>query len=418
MPDAAVPAYRSGRARLVPRVLPRCARDTTARPPPTRVGALSRRVGLAVTGRHATLDPVKWSLRIGTLFGIRVELHVTFLLLVVGLAVARGFSTGDPRRALETAVLLLAVFACVLLHELGHALAARRYGIRTRDIVLLPIGGIARLERMPEKPSQEIVVALAGPAVNLALALLLIGVVTISHEHFAALGLGGGLVDSLLAVNVFMLLFNLIPAFPMDGGRVLRALLATRLPYARATRVAAGVGQALAVVFAVWGVFNANPMLLFVALFVFMAASEEYALVRTQHALTGLPVISATLSDVRWLAPTDPLEIAVERLIAGSQQEFPVVDGGRAVGMLTRADLLKGLQSGGTDAPVGAAMTPLTETLDPSEPLETALRRMRERGLAAMVVASAGRPIGLLTLENVSELLLVRGALERRSGAA
>ncbi|HUK63138.1 MAG TPA: site-2 protease family protein [Dongiaceae bacterium] len=361
---------------------------------------------------------MKWSLRIGTLFGIRVELHVTFLLLVVGLAVARGFSTGDPRRALETAVLLLAVFACVLLHELGHALAARRYGIRTRDIVLLPIGGIARLERMPEKPSQEIVVALAGPAVNLALALLLIGVVTISHEHFAALGLGGGLVDSLLAVNVFMLLFNLIPAFPMDGGRVLRALLATRLPYARATRVAAGVGQALAVVFAVWGVFNANPMLLFVALFVFMAASEEYALVRTQHALTGLPVISATLSDVRWLAPTDPLEIAVERLIAGSQQEFPVVDGGRAVGMLTRADLLKGLQSGGTDAPVGAAMTPLTETLDPSEPLETALRRMRERGLAAMVVASAGRPIGLLTLENVSELLLVRGALERRSGAA
>jgi CBS domain-containing protein len=159
-------------------------------------------------------------------------------------------------------------------------------------------------------------------------------------------------------------------------------------------------------------------MLLFVALFVFMAASEEYALVRTHLSLTGLPVISATLSDVTWLQPSDPLEIAVERLISGSQQEFPVVDGGRAVGMLTRADLLKGLQSSGTDAPVGAAMTPLTETLDPSEPLEIALRRMRERGLAAMVVASAGRPIGLLTLENVSELLLVRGALERRSGAA
>jgi Zn-dependent protease len=372
---------------------------------------------LAAARRHATLAPVKWSVRIGTLFGIGVELHVTFLLLVVGLAVARGFSTGDPRRALETAVLLLAVFACVLLHELGHALAARRYGIRTRDIVLLPIGGIARLERMPEKPTQEIVVALAGPAVNLALALLLAGVVAILHEPPAALGLGGNPVDSLLAVNVFMLLFNLIPAFPMDGGRVLRALLAIRLPYARATRVAAGVGQAIAVLFAVWGVLH-NPMLLFIALFVFMAAGEEYALVRTQHALTGLPVISATLSDVRWLKPSDPLEIAVERLIAGSQQEFPVVADGRAVGMLTRADLLKGLQRDGTDAPVGGAMTPLTETLDPGEPLETALRRMRERGLAAMVVASAGRPVGLLTLENVSELLLVRGALERRSGAA
>jgi Zn-dependent protease len=372
---------------------------------------------LAVTRPHATLGAVKWSVRIGTLFGIGVELHVTFLLLVVGLAVERGFSTGDPRRAIETAVLLIAVFACVLLHELGHALAARRYGIRTRDIVLLPIGGIARLERMPEKPSQEIVVALAGPAVNLALALLFGGLVMITHERLDTLGIGGNLIDSLLAVNVFMLLFNLIPAFPMDGGRVLRALLATRLPYARATRIAAGVGQALAVVFAVWGVLH-DPMLLFVALFVFMAAGEEYALVRTQHALTGLPVISATLSDVQWLSPTDPLEIAVERLIAGSQQEFPVLDGGRVVGMLTRADLLKGLQRGGTDVPVGAAMTALTETLDPSEPLENAIRRMRAHGLAAMVVASAGRPIGLLTLENVSELLLVRGALERRSGAA
>jgi CBS domain-containing protein len=203
----------------------------------------------------------------------------------------------------------------------------------------------------------------------------------------------------------------------MDGGRVLRAVLAIRLPYARATRLAAGIGQTIAVLFAVWGLFH-NPMLLFVALFVFMAAGEEYALVRTQHTLTGLPVISATLSDVKWLAPGDRLETAVERLIAGSQQEFPVLDGGRAVGMLTRADLLKGLQRGGAEATVGSAMTPLTETLDPGEPLENALRRMRERGLAAMVVASGDKPVGLLTLENVSELLLVRGALERRSGAA
>lgn len=373
--------------------------------------------GLAPIRAHATLVGVKWSVRIGTLFGIRVELHVTFLLLVVGLAVMRGFSTGDLRGAVATLALLLAVFACVLLHELGHALAARRYGIRTRDIVLLPIGGLARLERMPDKPGQEIVVALAGPAVNLALALLLAGAMVAFHQPLDALGFRGTMLDSMLAVNVFMLGFNLIPAFPMDGGRVLRALLATRLPYPRATRIAAGVGQGIAVLFAVWGLFN-NPMLLFVAMFVFLAAGEEYALVRTHQALTGLPVISATLSQVTWLAESDPLQIAVDHLIAGSQQEFPVLSAGRAVGMLTRADLLRGLQRDGADSPVGGVMTRLTDTLDPSEPLEFAMRRMRERGLAAMVVASGGRPLGLLTLENVGELLLVRNALDRRTGVA
>jgi len=367
---------------------------------------------LAAVVQRATLAGVKWSVRIGTLFGIRIELHVTFILFVIGLALMRGFSTGDPRGALATAALLIAVFGCVVLHELGHALAARRYGIRTRDIVLLPIGGLARLERMPDQPGQEIVVALAGPAVNL-LILLLLGL-AMGHWTFTVPGTHGLALELLFVINAYMLAFNLIPAFPMDGGRVLRGVLATRMSHARATRIAAGIGQGLAVVFAITGLFQGNPMLVFVAMFVFMAAGEEHALVRTQQALSGLPVSSATLANVTWLDEADPLRIAMDLLIAGSQQEFPVLANGGPVGMLTRADLLRGLREAGPGGAVGNAMTPLTDTLDPSEPLETALRRMRERGLAAMVVSRDGRVLGLLTLENVSELLLVRHALDRR----
>lgn len=359
---------------------------------------------------------MRWSFPIARIAGIRIEVHVTFLLL---LALAPLLFGPAGFTAPAAVVFALLVFSCVLLHELGHALAALRYGIRTRDITLMFIGGLARLERMPEKPVQEIVVALAGPAVNIAIAAALAGVMAWRHQNWADVASMSGMLERLLGVNIVMVLFNMIPAFPMDGGRVLRALLALRLPYARATRVATMVGQAFALLFAVLGIFVLrNPMLLFVALFVFMAASEERAVVQTRTSVSGLPVRAAMLTSFETLESRDDLRRAVNLLMAGSQQDFPVLEDGRLLGMLSRGELLKGLQQEGIEAPVGRIARLDVREVDANELLESVLSRMREQAWVAAPVTSHGRLVGVLTLENVGEMLLVQEALQRRAGLA
>jgi Zn-dependent protease len=231
---------------------------------------------------------MRWSLNIGRILGIRVQVHVTFLLFVGWVAVDQGLLAGRPQAALAAVTLTLLVFACVVLHELGHALTARRFGVATRDIVLLPIGGVARLERMPDRPQQELLVAVAGPAVNVAIAAVLVLLMVLSGRPTALDVLGDGLLETLLVVNVVMVLFNMIPAFPMDGGRVLRALLALRMPYLRATRIASLVGQGAAVLLAAAGLFVLhNRVLPFAAVFVFLAAGEERAQVQARTAPAG-----------------------------------------------------------------------------------------------------------------------------------
>lgn len=224
---------------------------------------------------------MRWSYRIARVAGIEVRIHVTFLILLAWFG-WMFWQEGGMAGAVQGVGFILLLFLCVLLHEFGHAFAARVYGIRTPDITLLPIGGVARLERMPDKPVQELVVALAGPAVNVVIILVLIFVLAanIRMANFAELDrVGGSLAAKLLTVNVMLVLFNAIPAFPMDGGRVLRSLLAMKLNYVLATTIAARIGQVLAVGFAVVGIFGA-PMLLFIALFVFAGAEQELAYAR------------------------------------------------------------------------------------------------------------------------------------------
>jgi Zn-dependent protease/CBS domain-containing protein len=309
----------------------------------------------------------------------------------------------------------------VVLHELGHALAARRYGIQTREIILLPIGGVARLERMPEKPIQEVVVALAGPGVNVILAtglaatLVAMGVTPEQAIERA----DNGLLEFLLFANIAMLLFNLVPAFPMDGGRVLRALLAMTMPYARATRIAAQVGQGFALLFAVFGVFVLrSPVMVFIALFVFMAAGEERALVQTRASLAGMPVSAAMVTAFMSIETRHELQHAADLMLAGDQQDFPVLEGGRYLGMLTRAELIRGLREEGPSAPVGRIVHVDVEPIDAAWPLEKALQVMRAGRLAAVPVVMRGQLVGLLTLENVSELLMVQEARQRHAGVA
>ena len=359
---------------------------------------------------------MRWSFGIGRIAGIRIQLHVTFVLFIGWIAVTRGLFTANPERAISAVLLLLLVFACVLLHELGHALTARRYGVVTRDIILLPIGGVARLQRMPDKPTQEIVVALAGPAVNVVIAGVLLLVSRGLRGSVLEMALHGAMVPTLILVNVMMVLFNLIPAFPMDGGRVLRAALALKLPYARATRIASYVGQAIALLLAGAGLFMSNVALMFIALFVFLAAGEERLSVQTRLTLDGVPVSAAMLSDFRTIDVHDPLQRAVDFLMAGSQQDFPVLNGELPVGMLTRTQLAAALEVHGAGARVGDVVLPDTHFADPAEPLEAAIQRMRETARTALPVLHRGALVGLITLENVGDLLLVRNALRRFAG--
>jgi Zn-dependent protease/CBS domain-containing protein len=373
-------------------------------------------VGEADIEQNTTM---KWSLKVGRILGIDLYVHLTFLLLLGFLALGH-WAVGRSVEAVTGGVLFfLALFGCVLLHEFGHALMARHYGIPTRDITLLPIGGLARLERMPDKPIQELWVALAGPAVNVVIAAALAIGLTLANawEPVSALGLmQGGFAERLVAVNIFLVLFNLLPAFPMDGGRVLRSLLALRLEYSRATRIAASVGQGMAVLFGIAGLFG-NPMLLLIALFVWIGASQEAAAAEIRSSLTGLTVRDAMLTDFKVLSPEQTLGDAVRMLLAGSQQDFPVMDRGEVAGILGHHDLFRALREQGEHAPVSSAMRRDFETLDVHALLPSALRQVNTERALVLPVTDGARLVGLVTAENVGELFMIRANLAARPGS-
>jgi Zn-dependent protease len=315
---------------------------------------------------------------------------------------------------------ILAIFGCVVLHEFGHALTAKRYGIRTRDITLLPIGGVARLERMPENPRHELWVALAGPAVNVVIAAIifvfLVGLNSV-QQLFQAELMRGHFLARLMWVNLFLVGFNLLPAFPMDGGRVLRALLAHRMGRRRATQIAASVGQGMAFLFGLLGLFF-NPMLIFIAFFVYIGAQAEAQMVEFSSILRGLTVRDGMQKRFRTLAAHDALSVAVSELLAGAQQDFPVLADGSVAGMLRRKDLVKALSERGATASVESAMCRECRTVQVGASLERALEGLRQSDCAAAPVLQDGQLIGLLTLENVSELVMINAALEGRSDSA
>jgi Zn-dependent protease/CBS domain-containing protein len=349
------------------------------------------------------------------LFGIDVHVHFTFLLLLVFLGFGYWRTTQRIDAALAGVSYLLALFGCVLLHEFGHALMARRYGIKTRDITLLPIGGVARLERMPENPVHELWVALAGPAVNMAIALVLFAWLVISRGVYPAMEFTiatGPIVQRLLMVNVLLAGFNLLPAFPMDGGRVLRAVLATRLGRRRATAIAANVGQGMAILLGLVGFFH-NPFLVFIAIFIFLGAQAEAGVVEMQSTLGALRVRDAMITRFRTLSANDSLGRAVDELLAGSQQDFPVVEGDEPVGILRRNDLVKALAENRRDAPVVQFMCRDCGSVDHADLLTPTMESMHARQCSTVPVTQAGRLIGLLTLENVSEMMMINSAIEK-----
>lgn len=359
---------------------------------------------------------MKWSWKIGNVAGIGVYVHATFLILLVWIGLRYWQSEQSIAAVVEGVGFILALFGCVLLHELGHSLAARRYGIATRDITLLPIGGVARLERMPEDPKQEIVVAIAGPLVNVVIAAAIYAGLFISGTVIVDANMsleGGAFLVNLMLVNVVLVVFNLVPAFPMDGGRVLRAVLATRMDYARATQQAASIGQLIALVFGLLGLFT-NPFLVFIALFVWIGAASEASMAQMKSALGGIPVELAMLTDYRSLSREDTLEDAVSLTITGSQKDFPVVENGEVVGILNQADMLGALTQRGPATPVQEVMNTDVPVADSHEMLEAVLARLEQLGIRTMPVTHHRKLVGLITLDNIGEFITIRAALSER----
>jgi Zn-dependent protease len=356
---------------------------------------------------------MKWVYTIGRIGDTEVKVHLTFLLFLVWWAVG-GYQQAGTSGAFAAALWLLAVFGCILLHEFGHIFMARRFGVRTPDVILLPIGGVARLERIPEEPKQELLIALAGPAVTTAIALILYGIIRLSGTDagLGDLSPGRPFLALLMNVNVYLLLFNLIPAFPMDGGRVLRALLASRMGIVRGTRVAGTLGQTLALVGGLYGITAQHPFLILIAFFVFLGATAETQAVETRAAGDGLQVSQIMVTDFRTIPVYATLSDAVNLLLSGEQREFPVVDNnGRIEGILTRDNLIKGLSKSGPGASVADAMTPEVPVVPPTLGFQEALERLRSSRLPALpVIDPAGALVGLLTSDNIADLLLVQRA--------
>ncbi len=363
---------------------------------------------------------MKWQWKLARIAGIDVYMHITFLIIIGWVAYTSWTEQRTWAAVLSGVFFILLLFAFVVMHEYGHALTARKYGIKTRDITLYPIGGVARLERMPEKPIEELWVALAGPAVNVMIAAVLFGylILTRTLQPLTSLSIStGSFIERLMVVNLWLVGFNLIPAFPMDGGRVLRALLGLRLEYVQATQIAASVGQGFAFIFGFIGLFS-NPFLVFIALFVWMGAAQEASMAQMKYSLSGIPVTRAMLTDFATLTPRDTLTRVVGLILAGSQHDFPVVQDEHVLGILDRDTFMKALSERGGSTPVVEVMRRDVTEIDSHEMVEAALRRLQENGSKTLPVTHNGQLVGLVTSENITEYLMIRSALKTTGGVA
>ena len=342
------------------------------------------------------------------------------MLLLVWIAYVQYQSTGTASGAIAGVVFVLAVFGSVVLHELGHALTAAHFGVKTRGIMLWPLGGVAQLEQIPDEPREELLIAAAGPAVTIVIALILyvvLRVTGVSLDYHNAFVGHGTFLERLFWINVVLAAFNLLPAFPMDGGRILRALIAMRIDHTRATTIAAGIGQAFAIAFGIYGLFvSGNIWLVFIAFFVWIAAASEARASRFKSALDGIPVSRVMITDVQTLSPSDPLSVAVDHVVAGFQHDFPVVENGKIVGILTRSALLRAVAQG-QPGTVGDIMEKSFASASPNDMLDTALTRLQQCACQTLPVLRDGQLAGVLTMESIGTLVAFSGRTPHASSA-
>ncbi|ARN82305.1 site-2 protease family protein [Methylocystis bryophila] len=351
-----------------------------------------------------------WSVTIGRFFGTYVRIHITFLIFLAWIGFS-AYQRAGIEAAKQSVVFIVAIFACVVLHEFGHILTARRYGVRSTQVTLLPIGGVADLDKMPEKPYQELLIALAGPLVNLVIAAILLVIAgAMDGEILRRIDDPSiGLVEKLAATNVFLAVFNMVPAFPMDGGRVLRAALSMWLGKQRATMIAAQIGQAFAFALGFLGLFG-NPILIFIAFFVYFAAAAEAQNSFVQQATHEVRVVDVMETRVVSISRGATVGEAVDILLATSRESFPVLNAsGGLIGLLSRDDIVEAVRDGDTNAPVAPFAHKEIATITPEQTLDAALEQLVDAP-AVGVVAADGRLLGLVTKQSVAEVMLIKAA--------
>ncbi len=362
---------------------------------------------------------MKGSLNLGRVSGIKIKVHWTFLFIIIWVAFIEINQGGNLQSVLFNIALILVVFLCVVLHELGHALTAQHFGVKTKKITLLPIGGIASLEKIPEEPKQELLVAVAGPFVNVVIALILYFIVPVQQfladnltniiENLNALTLTN-FFFYLFVVNVMLVLFNLIPAFPMDGGRVLRAFLAMNMGRVKATQIAAVIGQSIAIVFLLLGMLY-NPFLILIALFVFVGAYGENKMVQQIELLKGHTVSEAMLTNITLLKIDDTLASVKDLILSGTEKDFIIEQEGKPLGILMNADIIK--NSNMPNLLVGDIMKTSFKVLGINDKLKNVLSLGElQKGYFFPVLDANKKLVGAIDLTNINEFILFQSKLE------
>ncbi len=370
---------------------------------------------------------MKWSFKIGEVKGIEIKVHLTFLIIVAWAAFYWGVALkGGVGGAIFGVILICLLFGCVVLHELSHSFQAIRYGYKVEDITLLPIGGMAKMESIPEDPAQELRMSIAGPMTNFAIALVLWILIKIFFAGQSTPGLYQvmteisfrGLIHYLFVINIMLGAFNLIPAFPMDGGRVLRAILAKNMDYAKATTIAAMIGQGLAILMGMAGFFMGNFFLILIAIFIYMGAEQEGKVTEIKSVLRELIVEQVMTRDIKSVSSSTPLSEVIEIILHSYQEDFPVVDNDKLVGILPRSSIISTLHRSSADTPVKQAMKEDFPVVTLKTPLSEVYQKIMETRIKVIPVMEGDKFQGIINLEDISEayMLLSAAGERRRSG--
>lgn len=360
---------------------------------------------------------MKGVLKLGQITGINIEVHWTFTLILVWVVFLDLQSGGNAKSSLLNVALILVLFFCVVLHELGHALTAKRFKINTKKITLLPIGGVASLDKIPEDPGQELLVAIAGPAVNILIALALMIVIPFQNyfgltpeeieQLFSTVNLQNFLFFIFIA-NIMLVTFNLIPAFPMDGGRALRALLSFKMDRVKATNIAAKVGQVFAVLFFMLGLLY-NPFLVLIALFIFIGAYAENKMVQQISILKGHKVKEAMLTNITLLKPENTIQDVIEILLAGNEKDFVVLSDDHIVGILYHKDIISHGKQG--SLLVGEIMNRSFKTIEESSEIKDIFSFIKKDRKNFFPVTRNQKLVGAIDMSNIGEFILIQSNL-------
>ncbi len=363
---------------------------------------------------------MKGILNLGKLFNVRIEIHWTFIFILAWVVFLELKSGGTIQNALMSTIFILLLFVCVVFHEFGHILTARKFGVKTKKITLLPIGGVASMDTIPENPKQELLIALAGPAVNIGIAFILLLFINTSFffdqepsqiEETLSHVTTQNLLIYLFSANLVLAIFNFIPAFPMDGGRVLRAILAMKMDRVTATNIASGIGQFVALIFVFIGILY-NPFLIIIALFIFVGAYGENKMVRQLALLKGHKVHEAMLTNITTLTPENTIEDVIELLLSGTEKNFVVVKNSKIVGILHHKDIIK--NSKNKNLPVKDIMSASFRSIAVNADLKDIFKLINTEKRDFFAVTDQDALVGAIDLNNLSEFMLIQANLITR----